>query len=277
VSFPDNKFNHFSNTELSFNDSKIIILKKVKSLRQLRRTEKELVKLCYKEAIIKGFTLKGIQQYIASKTKIWIEWSCLEYLKKAEEQENREWYFRLAKDQFAYINIFRKAIDEIEEYKKQLWLMVLDREVEHPVKVQAVRELHSLSKTYTLLLKDLPFVTLLTKHHDKNLPRSDYNYSDKRYSNNQEFERNLIKEKDIDNIKDKKIIANNDNNFNSNKNSNTNKHVDDEVMEVIMRQTHMTDCLKGKNYAELTEEDLEKVITPEYNEAVKRVKELLDE
>ncbi len=76
------------NSDFEFSD-KIIILKKVKSLRQLRIIEKELVRLCYKEAIIKGFTLKGIQQYIASKTKIWIEWSCLEYLKKAEEQENK--------------------------------------------------------------------------------------------------------------------------------------------------------------------------------------------
>jgi len=58
-------------------DNKIIILKKVKSVKQLRIAEKELVKLNYKEAIIKGFTLKGIQQYIASKTKIWIEWTCL--------------------------------------------------------------------------------------------------------------------------------------------------------------------------------------------------------
>ena len=58
--------------------NKIIILKKIKSFKQLRRTEKELVRLNYKEAVIKGFTLKSIQQYIASKTKIWIEWSCLE-------------------------------------------------------------------------------------------------------------------------------------------------------------------------------------------------------
>ena len=48
---------------------KIIILKKVKSLRQLRHTEKELVRLNYKEAIIKGFTLKGIQQYIAPRQR----------------------------------------------------------------------------------------------------------------------------------------------------------------------------------------------------------------
>ena len=90
--------------------AKIIILKKVKSLRQLRHTEKELVRLNYKEAIVKGFTLKGIQQYIASKTKIWIEWSCLEYLKKSEEQEDKEWYLRLAKDHFSYIGIHRDAL-----------------------------------------------------------------------------------------------------------------------------------------------------------------------
>src|SRR6476620_5386747 len=126
----DSFSNCSNNVDTETFGNKIIILKKIKSLRQLRSAEKELVRLCYKEAIIKGFTLKGIQQYIASKTKIWIEWSCLEYLKKAEEQENREWYFRLAKDHFAYINIFRKAIDEVEEYKKHLWLMVMDIKVD---------------------------------------------------------------------------------------------------------------------------------------------------
>ena len=38
-----------------------------------------------------------MQQYITSKTKIWIEWSCLEYLKKTEEQENREWFYFIAR------------------------------------------------------------------------------------------------------------------------------------------------------------------------------------
>src|SRR6476659_7687731 len=112
MAFSDNYFNN-NNLDSEVNDNKIIILKKVKSLRRLRRAEKELVRLCYKEAIINGFTLKGIQQYIASKTKIWIEWSCLEYLKKAEEQENREWYFRLANDHFAYIGIYRDAIEHL--------------------------------------------------------------------------------------------------------------------------------------------------------------------
>ena len=110
--------------------NRIIILKRVKSLKQLRRTEKELVRLNYKEAIIKGFTLKGIQQYIATKTKIWIEWSCLEYLKKAEEQENREWYYHMARDHFAYIGAYRKCIDEIEQLKKEMWNIMMDSKAE---------------------------------------------------------------------------------------------------------------------------------------------------
>jgi hydroxymethylpyrimidine/phosphomethylpyrimidine kinase len=106
LAFLNNDFDRYVNEEnTEIFDNKIIILKKVKSLKQLKHVEKELVRLNYKEAIIKGFTLKGIQQYIAYKTKIWIEWSCLEYLKKAEEQENKEWYLRLAKDHFSYIGI----------------------------------------------------------------------------------------------------------------------------------------------------------------------------
>jgi hypothetical protein len=77
LTFSENNFEHHDNIDNDIFDNKIIILKRVKSLRQLRYIEKELVRLNYKEAIIKGFTLKGIQHYIASKTKIWIEWSCL--------------------------------------------------------------------------------------------------------------------------------------------------------------------------------------------------------
>jgi len=150
-------------------DNKIIILNRVKSLRQLRRTEKELVRLCYKEAIIKGFTLKGIQQYIASKTKIWIEWSCIEYLKKTEEQENKEWYLRLAKDHFAYIGVYRKCIDEVELYKEGLWSLVLSPEESGTLKVAAYRELHNMSKTSVLLLKDLSFVMNLSKYYDPDI------------------------------------------------------------------------------------------------------------
>jgi hypothetical protein len=47
----------------------IIILKRAKSPRQLRRTEKWLVRPNYKEAIKKGFAMKGIQQYTDPKQK----------------------------------------------------------------------------------------------------------------------------------------------------------------------------------------------------------------
>jgi len=62
----------------------LIILKKVKSIRQLRNIEKERVRLCYKEAIVRGFTVvNDIQCYIASKSKIWIDRIGIEYLKKS--------------------------------------------------------------------------------------------------------------------------------------------------------------------------------------------------
>ena len=117
---------HSSDINEDIFGNRIIILNRVKSLKQLRRTEKELVRLNYKEAIIKGFTLKGIQQYIASKTKIWIEWSCMEYLKKAEEQEYREWYYHMARDHFAYVGAYRKCIDEMELLKKEIWSILMD-------------------------------------------------------------------------------------------------------------------------------------------------------
>ncbi len=56
----NNSERYIENNDFEFDD-KIIILKKVKSPKQLRITEKELVRLNYKEAIIKGFTMKGIQ------------------------------------------------------------------------------------------------------------------------------------------------------------------------------------------------------------------------
>ena len=158
---------NFDNTDTF--DNHIIILKKVKSIRQLRRTEKELVRLNYKEAIIKGFTLKGIQQYIASKTKIWIEWSCLEYLKKAEAQENREWYLKLAKDHFAYIGVYRDVIDQLQQLTHELWKIVMDDKSSQSDKTAAIKEIHNIEKTKVLLLRDLPFITRLSKYYDLNL------------------------------------------------------------------------------------------------------------
>ena len=146
----DGYFKHYSDTDTEmFDANKITILKKIKSLRQLKRTEKGLVRLCHKEAIIKGFTLKGIQQYIAYKTKIWIEWHCLDYLRKAEEPENREWFYHMAHDHFTYVEAYRKCIDEIAQRKKEVWNIVMDSNTDSATKIQAIKELHSLSNLYS--------------------------------------------------------------------------------------------------------------------------------
>ena len=70
------------------------------------KSETELVRLCYKEDILKGFILvKDIQCYISLRSKIWIERGGIEYLKKSEDEENRKWYYHLAKDHFACVGV----------------------------------------------------------------------------------------------------------------------------------------------------------------------------
>jgi hypothetical protein len=173
LDFSDSRDNYLNNVNDNTNPKfgeNIIILKRVTSIRQIRNTEKEWVRLCYKEAILKGFTMvNDIQCYIASKTKIWIERSGIEFLKKSEEEENKKWYFNLARDQFAYVGVYRKTIDEIEEYKKEMWSVITDPEATNTEKIQATKELHNLTKTHTLLIRDLPFVTNLSKYYNHDL------------------------------------------------------------------------------------------------------------
>ena len=69
----------------------------------------------------------------------------------------------MAHDHFAYVGAYRKCIDEIVQYKKELWLLAMDAKTDSSTKIQAIKELHNLSKTYTLLIKDIPFVTNISK------------------------------------------------------------------------------------------------------------------
>lgn len=175
MNFFDNYDNdsHNDNAFDSKFENNIIILKRVKSIRQLKNSEKEWVRLCYKEAILKGATyVKDIQCYIASKTKIWIERTGLEYIKKSEEEENKKWYINLAKDHYAYVGIHRRIIDELEQFKKELWSIMKDPDATNMEKIQATKELHSLTKTHALILRDLPFVTNLSKYYNLNLINS---------------------------------------------------------------------------------------------------------
>ena len=51
----------------------------------------------------------------------------------------------------------------------------MDSKVDMNNRIQATKELHSLSKTYALLIKDLPFVNNLSKFYDESMINSNYN------------------------------------------------------------------------------------------------------
>ena len=253
MTFSDNYSNCFNNADADPFRNKIIILKRIKSLRQLRRSEKELVKLCYKEAIIKGFTLKGIPQYIASKTKIWIEWSCLECLEKAEEHENREWYYRLAKDHFAYIGVYRDAIDQLQQLTHELWLIVMDDKSAQSDKTAAIKEIHNIEKTKVLLLRDLPFITRLSKFYDLtmiNNPSS--NKSSNSIDNKPKPIPNLLNKEnkdgyqnfenqfdDIDDNEALEILRGNKLEMNDKSKTTDYKNIDDPVLDEMQRQSQI--------------------------------------
>jgi hypothetical protein len=291
LAFSNNNSEYFNESDEDIFGNRIIILKRVKSLKQLRRTEKELVRLNYKEAIIKGFTLKGIQQYIATKTKIWVEWSCMEYLKKAEDQENREWYYHMARDHFAYVGAYRKCIDELDILKKEMWNIIMDSKAEMYSRVQATKELHSLSKTSVLLLRDLPFVTNLSKFYD--LSDGNEYLSDKpsliNYNNgslnpvNNPLIKEEIQEVEKSNnpfpndVVSKKAIIKTSGPRVDNELPSKYKNLDDRINEDMQRQLHIKDSLKNKRMDEITDEDLNKVITPEHEESIRRLRELLDD
>ena len=194
------------------------------------------------------FTLKGIQQYIASKTKIWIEWPCLEFLKKIEEQENREWYFRLANDHFAYVGVYRDAIDSLHQLTHELWKIVMNDKSAQSDKTAAIKEIHNIEKTKVLLLRDLPFITRLSNYYDlslfnnslhnksstsiENKPKPIPNLLEKENKNgDQNFENRFNK----DDIKDAIAIITGNKLESGNTKPNKYKNVDDPILEEMQR------------------------------------------
>jgi len=97
----------------------------------------------------------------------------------------------MAKDHFAYIGAYRECIDEVEQLKKEMWNIIMDSKAEMYNRIQASRELHNLSKTFVLLLRDLPFVTNLSKFYDKDMLNASHInsvYSKGTYSNKNDLE-----------------------------------------------------------------------------------------
>ena len=58
------------------------------------------------------------------------------------------------------------------------------------------------------------------------------------------------------------------------KSPNKYKYLDDKVIEDMQRQMHITNPLKGESIEEITDEDLDKIITPEHKESIRKIEEL---
>jgi len=256
-------------------DENIIILKKVTSIRQLKNREKEWVRLCYKEAILKGFVMvNDIQCYIASKTKIWIERSGIEFLKKSEEEEDKRWYYNLARDQFAYVGVYRKTIDEIEQYRREMWSIITDPEATNTEKIQATRELHSLTKTHTLLIRDLPFVTNLSKYYNLDLINSNSRSQKTDFQktiNDEKSEKEIIEQKVSDRLRQ---MINDSALFTTEQkrklgitaSTNEEEKIIDTVMESMRNQLTMKPS-----------DILESINNKEYQETIRKLKEIREE
>jgi len=257
-------------------DENIIILKRVKSLRQLKNTEKEWVRLCYKEAVLKGFTvMKDIQCYIASKTKIWIERTGIEYLKKSEEEENKKWYYNLAKDHFAYVGVHRKAIDELEQCKKELWSMMTNPDTSNLEKVQTLKELHNLTKTTTLLLRDLPFVTNLSKYYNLELADPNYNKTKETQTaqsneDNNDDEKEIIEQKVSERLKkmmyESALFKSKEQNTTASNTFISGDEISDKVSEEMQKQLNCN-----------LKDVLESINNKDYQDSIRRLKEIRED
>ena len=164
---------------------------------------------------------------------------------------------------------------------------MMDSSTPKETRILASKELHSLSKTYTLLIRDIPFVTNISKLYDENILELNYNNmikSKNKYLNinNQEIVEDTPQGKDfdspenLDNPIDSSgigggIASVDENGLKADKSPKKYKSLDDEVFEEMQRQMHITDPLKGKSIDELTDEDMDRIITPEHKESIRKI------
>jgi len=85
------------------------------------------------------FQAKSTKQSIAENTLelLKMQNASQDAIKKTEEQENKEWFYHMARDHFAYVGAYRKCIDEIAQYKKDVWSLVLNSKTDYSFRIQA--------------------------------------------------------------------------------------------------------------------------------------------
>ncbi len=173
------------------------------------------------------------------------------------------------------IGAYRKAVDEIEQLKKELWSMMINPSTTNMEKIHIIKELHLLTKTYTLFLRDLPFISSLTKYYDPEF--SDPNYKKLPEPQNPEANENntidnedLIEQKVSERlnkiVNESGLFFENINKTDTCKPVNTNKNIDDDVMENM--QAQLNDDPKY----------FDKLMNNKgYQESVRRIQDILEE
>jgi hypothetical protein len=136
-------------------------------------------------------------------------------------------------------------------------------------KIAAVKGLHNLVKTKCLILRDLPFITRISKYYDLTLLDNISSGSSK--SSTSTFRNNKSSENPLNykNAKDSHIIDTN------NSSSNYNNY-DDDVMILMQAQIPKQDTSNGKSQKEITDEDIDKLISPAHWETIRKLRELQD-
>lgn len=138
----------------------------INSLNGLSIVEKERIILMFREATLRGFDIKGIPMYIKSQIGIQISVKLVLKLRRLVTIQDRKWYITYAKDQYAYIGVYRKCIDELDSLRKECWRLIMLNTTREETKIAAMREIHNIVKTQVLLIRDLPFIMDLSKYYD---------------------------------------------------------------------------------------------------------------
>ena|GEM_PF-1134730 len=141
----------------------------IDNLKALDIVQRERVMLSFREATLRGFDIKGIPIYIQNQIGITISIKLVQKLRRLATIQDRNWYIQYAKDQYAYIGVYRKCIDELDSLRKECWRLIMKKTTKEENKIAAMREIHNIVKTQVLLIRDLPFIMDLSKYYDPKL------------------------------------------------------------------------------------------------------------
>jgi hypothetical protein len=159
-------------------------------------------------------------------------------------------------------------LDELQQLKNELWKIILNSKSENSVKITTVRELHNPVKK-VLILRDLPFITRISKHYDITMLENSLSGS-KSSSTSTTFRDNKSSENQFDNVD---VIKNS----HLTDTINSHNNYDDDVMTLMQAQIPKQDTLDGKNSEVMTnEKDLNNLISPDHWETIRKLRGLRD-